>query len=310
MGEAAVRYRSVLEDNARWEGFPFREGDIVISTPAKCGSTWMQMICALLVFQTPDFDRPLAEISPWLDTLRADRDEVVAALEAQPHRRFIKTHTPLDGLPLDDRVTYICVGRDPRDAGFSFYNLMANLDMATFLTVWRNKAIGLKDLGELLPDGPQALPPTEIEWFWQWADDRRPANESPVSLARLFHHIRTFWAATAGAPHLVLLHYDDLQADLEGQMRHLALRLGIDVPEQRWPKLVPAARFAEMRRRADDLVSNLDVWHDKKEFFHRGTSGQWHARLTEDDLRRYHQRVAELGDPEVTRWLHRNPPTG
>ena len=77
-----------MHDSARWEGFPFRDGDIVISTPAKSGTTWMQMICALLVFQTPSFDRPLAELSPWLDMLTADRARVFATLDAQTHRRF------------------------------------------------------------------------------------------------------------------------------------------------------------------------------------------------------------------------------
>ena len=42
------------EDNARWIGFPFREGDVVISARSKTGTTWVQMICALLVFQTQD----------------------------------------------------------------------------------------------------------------------------------------------------------------------------------------------------------------------------------------------------------------
>jgi aryl sulfotransferase len=311
MRAAPIRYRSILADSARWESFPFREGDIVISTPPKCGTTWTQMICALLVFQTPDFPRPLTEISPWFDMLTTGRSELIAALEAQPHRRFIKTHTPLDGLPLDDRVTYVCVGRDPRDAGFSWSNHAANLDMDAFLAARRN-AVGLEDLDELLPDGPSALPPTEIERFWQWVGDTRPATEWPVSLAALLHHVRTFWPATTGAPNLVLLHYDDLQADLEGQMRYLAQRLGIDVPAQRWPQLVPAARFDEMRRRADDLVPNRGdaFWHDHEKFFHRGTSGQWRTRLSEDDLRRYHLRVAELNDPEVAGWAHRDPPAG
>ena len=310
MCEATIRYRSILADSARWEGFPFREGDIVISTPSKCGTTWTQMMCALLVFQTPEFDRPLAEISPWLDMLTADRSELVAGLEAQPHRRFIKTHTPLDGLPLDDRATYVCVGRDPRDAGFSWSNHLANLDMDALFAA-RRKAVGLEDLVALLPDGPRPFPPTEIERFWQWVDNTRPVGESPDSLAALFHHIRTFWPATTGAANLVLMHYDDLQADLEGQMRHLARRLSIDVPEQRWPELVPAARFDEMRRRADDLVPNSGdaLWHDNAEFFHRGTSGQWHTQLNEDDLHRYRQRVAELGDPEVAGWVHRDPGT-
>jgi aryl sulfotransferase len=307
--EATIRYRSFVADSIRWEGFPFREGDIVISTPSKCGTTWTQMICALLVFQTPDFDRPLAEISPWLDMLTADHREVVARLQAQPHRRFIKTHTPLDGLPVDDRVTYVCVGRDPRDVGFSWSNHLTNLDMDALYAA-RSKAVGVEDLDELLPEAP-AVPPTEIERFWQWADDARPASESPSSLATLFHHVRSFWSATTGAPNLVLLHYDDLQADLEGQMRQLARRLGIDVPEQRWPELVPAARFNEMRRRADDLVPNRGeaLWHDNAEFFPRGTSGQWRGRLNEDDLRRYNRRVAELGDPEVAGWAHRDPGT-
>jgi aryl sulfotransferase len=311
MGETLIRYQSILADSARWEGFPFREGDIVISTPPKCGTTWIQMICALLVFQTPNFGRPLAEISPWFDMPTTDRNELIATLEAQPHRRFIKTHTPLDGLPLDDRVTYVCVGRDPRDAGFSWCHHRANLDMHAFLTA-RRKVVGLEDLDELLPNGPPVFPPTVIERFWCWVGDTKPAAEWPTGLAALLHHVRTFWPATAGAPHLVLLHYDDLQADLEGQMRYLARLLGIDVPEQRWPTLVPAARFDEMRRRADDLVPNRceTLWHNNAEFFHRGTSGQWCAQLTEDDLRRYHRRVAELNDPEVAGWAHRDPPAG
>ena len=53
-----VQYRSLLTDNARWERFTFRPSDIVISTPAKCGTTWTQMLCALLIFDGPDSPRP------------------------------------------------------------------------------------------------------------------------------------------------------------------------------------------------------------------------------------------------------------
>src|SRR6187455_1231536 len=96
-----MRYRSIVADNARWDGFEFRPGDIVISTPPKCGTTWTQMLCALLVFDGPELPRPLGELSPWLDMLTRPIEDVVAMYDAQDHRRFIKTHTPLDGLPLD-----------------------------------------------------------------------------------------------------------------------------------------------------------------------------------------------------------------
>ena len=100
-------------------GFPFRDGDIVISTRSKHGTTWVQMICALLVFREADLPAPLPDLSPWLDWVGEPRDEVVARLEAQGHRRFVKTHTPLDGLPLDPRATYVVVARHPLDAAVS-----------------------------------------------------------------------------------------------------------------------------------------------------------------------------------------------
>ena len=57
MGEP-VRYQSPDEDSGRWHGFEFRPGDIVISTRSKSGTTWMQMICLLLIFETPELPGP------------------------------------------------------------------------------------------------------------------------------------------------------------------------------------------------------------------------------------------------------------
>ena len=125
-----VRYQSYEEDSARWAGFPFRDGDIVISTRSKSGTTWMQMICALLVFQTPRLPAPLGELSPWLDWQTVPREELFARLAAQPHRRIIKSHTPLDGIPADPRATYIVVARHPLDMAVSLYHQGSNIDRA------------------------------------------------------------------------------------------------------------------------------------------------------------------------------------
>jgi len=53
---------------------------------------------------------------------------VYAQLADQDHRRFIKTHTPLDGLPVDPRVTYIVPGRHPLDMAVSLYHQGGNLN--------------------------------------------------------------------------------------------------------------------------------------------------------------------------------------
>src|SRR5437016_2584439 len=127
MPDVVHRYVSDEEDSGRWEGFPFRDGDIVVSTRSRSGTTWMQMICALLVFGTPELPERLGRLSPWFDHLVEPRDEVLARLHAQQHRRVIKTHTPLDGIPLDPRAGYIVVGRHPLDMAVSLCGLSISL---------------------------------------------------------------------------------------------------------------------------------------------------------------------------------------
>src|SRR5262249_50372291 len=188
-------------------------------------------------------------LSPWLDMLTRSRDAVIADLDAQSHRRFIKTHTPYDGLPHDDGVTYICVGRDPRDAALSWDNHVAHTDLLAMFTA-RDAAVGNEDLAELMPDGPPTPAETEIERFWQWVDAPFPGGPRSESLAVLVHHISTFWAVR-NHDNVLLVHYDDLQADLGGQMRAVSARLGIPIDEARWPALVNAATFERMRANAD-----------------------------------------------------------
>ena len=115
MRPAPIHYQSPSEDSGRWIGFRFRPGDIVISTPRKTGTTWVQMICALLIFQTPELPDSLWRLSPWLDNVGMPLSAQYGQLAEQQHRRFIKTHTPLDGIPLDPRVSYIVTARHPLD---------------------------------------------------------------------------------------------------------------------------------------------------------------------------------------------------
>jgi hypothetical protein len=299
----------LLHDNARWDGFAFRDGDVVISTPPKCGTTWTQMICALLVFGTPDFDGDLDTLSPWLDMLTQPHEAVVAALEAQQHRRFIKTHTPLDGLPFDPRATYVCVGRDPRDVGISTRNHKANVDMEALLRA-RESALGPADVDEFATRGQTAQEISERDYFRHWMLDDTPVTDTIFSLRFTMHHLNTFWEVRDSA-NVVLMHYDDLKADLLAEMRRLAQRLDITVPESAWPSLAHAGTFENMRRDARRLVpdSRLGFWRDNQRFFNRGVSRQWVDVLDDADLREYAARVTELAPPDLREWAHREPVT-
>jgi aryl sulfotransferase len=301
MGELP-RYRTLIHDSARWDGFVFRDDDIVISTPAKCGTTWTQMICALLILQDPALPAPLTELSPWLDVQTRKIEDVFAQLEAQQHRRFIKSHTPLDGIPFDERVTYLSVGRDPRDVAVSWDHHASNMRLDAILGK-RAEAVGVDDLEELMPD-LSVVSEDPVERFWRWVDSDDPSG---FTLRATLHHLDTFWQAR-DRDNIVLLHYADLTHDLEGQMRALARRLDIDVPEETWPDLVKAASFEHMRDRADELAPQVtdDFWHSSGNFFHSGTSEQWRALFEPGDEKRYEDRVRALASDDLLEWVHRS----
>ena len=292
-----VRYRSSDDDSDRWSGFPFRDGDIVISTRSKSGTTWMQMICALLVFGSPDLPAPLAEISPWVDHRVEPVAGVLARLEAQTHRRFMKTHTPLDGIPVDPRATYVVVARHPLDMAVSLYHQGDNLDR--------------ERLAELTgsPVRPRAPRPGLHDWLVRWTTADVTALEQPDSLVGVLHHLTDAWLRDR--PNILLVHYDDLLADLDHEMRRVADRLGVEVPAESWPLLVGAATFDAMRSRSEQLVPDtLGVLKDRSRFFRSGRSGTGREVLSPEELATYDRRVAALAPPDLVAWLHRQPAGG
>ena len=47
-------------------------------------------------------------------------------VEAQTHRRFLKTHLPVDALRFSPEAKYLYIGRDGRDVVWSMYNHHVN----------------------------------------------------------------------------------------------------------------------------------------------------------------------------------------
>ena len=292
MASPPFRYRSPEEDSARWLGFPFRDGDIVISTRSKTGTTWVQMICALLIFQDPALPAPLGRLSPWLDHLVRPVDEVYAQLAAQPHRRFIKTHTPLDGIPLDARATYLVTARHPLDMAVSLYHQGDNIDRARVRQL----------TGQPEPAGaPRSRPPLH-DWLLGWIADDADPREQLDSLPGVMWHLSDAWSRR-NQPNVRLVRYEDLLADLAGQLRGLASHLGIDVPDEAWGALVQAATFESMSRQADTLAP-AGVLKSSAAFFRRGTAGAAREVLSEGELAVYQARAAELAPPDLLAWLH------
>ncbi len=301
-------YRGPLLDSTRWDSYTPRRGDIVISTATKAGTTWTQRIVASLVFQSARLPLPLMELSPWLDLDVTPLADVLASLHAQRHRRFIKTHLPLDALPFHAEVSYLVIGRDLRDLALSTHHHARSMGSAgpRAALAAALETYGGSDASSFRP--PEV--PEDVHAFWRefftrsaypWESDGWPYN-SPT------HHLRSWWEHRS-EPNVHLLHYQDMLDDLEGRMRRLADFLGISVDARLWPDLVRACTFAEMKAKGHEIWdsgptgSALGTW----DFFHRGTSGQWRTRCSADDLALHEQALRRL-PTDLRSWLVRDAP--
>lgn len=291
--------RTFAFDSRRWADYRPRADDIIIATYPKCGTTWMQRIVAMLVFGSAA-PRPLAEVSPWIDArFREPATAVLARIEAQTHRRILKSHLPLDALPLHAGVRLIHVARDGRDACMSFHNHCLAMTPTALETFDR---IGLEDPAI---SRPYPRPAADARGFFlDWLAG--PAAATPGANLDFFGFERTFWAERA-RPELLLVHFDDLLADLPGELRGIAGFLGIACAPGLLAELAAAAEFTAMRRDGEALLpahaGHFQGGADR--FLFKGTNGRWRDVLRPEDIAAYEARAAASLPADCARWLAR-----
>lgn len=290
-------YQNHHLDTTRWDGFVPRSDDIVISTAYKAGTTLMQTIVMNLIFPDGDLPGPVTEISPWLDMRVPPLEEIVGALEGMPFRRCIKTHLALDGLPYHEEIKYIVVGRDPRDVFMSLLHHWGSHTPAFYEMI---NAPGRP--GPEFPhfeDAPNKLFRQWLTRGWfEWESDGYPYWS-------LLHHVKTWWEFRH-LPNIRLWHYNDLRADLDGEMRKIADYLEIDVPEDKWDAVVHACQFETVKANPEKIIFDLhkEVFADGgTAFINKGTNGRWKGVLTDEELELYEQVMEKTLPPDCARWL-------
>lgn len=276
-------------DSTIWNDFAFRDDDVIVATYAKSGTTWTQQIVGQLVFQGAE-NVAVHEISPWLDLRAPPKEQKLAMVEAQTHRRIIKTHLPLDALTFSPRAKYIYIGRDGRDVLFSFYNHHSSAN-----ALWYQM---LNDTPGRV--GPPIDPPDPDirRYFRTWLE------RDGYPIWSLWENVASWWAAR-DLPNVRLVHFNALKADLEGEMRGIARFLDIAVPEERWPELVEHCRFDYMKANADKVAPLGGVIFDggAGQFIHKGVNGRWREILSPADSAAYEAMAHERLGAECAHWL-------
>ena len=276
-------------DSTIWNDLKFLDDDIIISTYAKSGTTWTQQIVAQMLFG-PDPDLSVAEISPWLDVRIPPKDIKLPEIEAQTHRRIIKTHLPVDALVFSPKAKYLYIGRDARDVVWSLYDHFANANDQLYSAL--NDTPGLV--------GPRLeRPPADLHAYWQAWFER-----DGFPYWSFWDNARTWWAIR-DLPNVLFIHFNDLKEDMPAQMRRIADFFGIQVREEHWPRIIEYCTFDWMKNNATKSVPLGGVFWDggAEVFINKGVNGRWRDVLTDADCRRYEARaVAELG-ADCARWF-------
>jgi aryl sulfotransferase len=297
---AQREYRTWSTDSRRWSPYVARPSDIIIATSPKCGTTWMQQIVSSLVFGDAE-PRALPPVSPWIDArFRGTAAEVHAAIERQSHRRFLKSHLPIDGLPLYEEVRYIHVARDGRDAALSMHNHYSGLSASQLESFDR---IGLDDsiLGKPYPK----IPADAAEYFRLWISTPIiPGQEDGLPAPSFFELESSYWAERKRA-NFLLVHYNDLKHDLDGEMRRISQFLEIEIPQTTWPSLVSAANFESMRAAGSTLMPQTRSMfvEGSDRFFNMGVNGRWRGVFEHSDLMLYNTKVQAKLSPALAAWL-------
>ena len=113
---------------------------------------------------------------------------MLATLEAQKHRRFVKSHLAADGLRFFPQAKYIVVGRDTRDVFMSLWNHYSVVHRPRVLSS-STTPIGPGPSSRAVPATPRELWPRWISEGWfDWEPDGWPFWSH-------HHHLATWWAA-------------------------------------------------------------------------------------------------------------------
>jgi aryl sulfotransferase len=288
--------RSRIFDSARWSAYQARPDDIIIATFPKCGTTWMQRIVSMLLAASA---APAPAGGPWFDfRLRGPVDPVLETAEAIPGRRHLKSHLPYDALPVWEGVKFIHVARDGRDSALSMHNHMRGF------TPQMNAIMDEVSLGD--PKFGDAAPPTPAdpaESFREWLVDGGARGDTGASFWEVE---RSYWAARRDA-NMLLVHYNDMKADLAGEIARIASYLDIALPGDVMKEIVAAADFQAMRAQGEALMPGAGMaWVDgAKTFLNKGVNGRWQGVYAEADLATYDARVAAEFTPPLAAWLEK-----
>ncbi|WP_170476253.1 sulfotransferase domain-containing protein [Ruegeria arenilitoris] len=278
-------YCGTVTNTDIWNGFELRPDDVIVTTPPKCGTTWMLNIVMMLIYQRVVPDAGNSKDAPWLDCGFRDRKEIAEFLNSLDRRRCIKSHTPMDGIAYGREPTYIVVYRHPVDAHFSLRTHAGNMkeDWLDYM-----------------------FPESESEGFQRFVNaPATDAGTDDLTLASFVHHYQQAKERKDNG-NVHFFHYADMSRDLSGQVEKLARIMKVPLPQSLRDEITEATSFKQMRKAVESSERRFHKdtpFHDLADFFSSGTSNKWEGRISPEEMETYSRRIRSLLPAEEVTWL-------
>ncbi|KAK6925166.1 Sulfotransferase domain [Dillenia turbinata] len=271
-------YKPFVLENIMWQQdhFVAHPSDIVLATPHKGGTTWLNALAFAIVTR----DRFNSSTSPLLTSLSHDcvRNLALPSLREVPKTPLLGAfHTPYVSLPKSIlasgcKIVYMC--REPKDLFVSQWYFLQSLSKEQ---VSLEEAIAL------------------------FCEDASP-------FGTYWDHVLGYWKASLQRPNEVLfLKYEDMKRSTMDQVKKLAEFMGYpfspeEETEGKVKNVVDFCSFDNLRNLEVNKTGFVEVTEELKVsnnlFYRRGEVGDWENHLT----REMQERIDRITEERFTSW--------
>lgn len=214
--------------------FKPRADDVLITTPPKAGTTWMQQILHQLRSGGDDSFISIDNVVPWLEIQRDGQSwqQTLDQFERLAEPRIFKTHCTAQQTPGIGTAKIILTSRDPRDCCVSFYHHVMNM------TDEARSSAGI------------SVPLSFDEYIEQW-----------LEFAAWYRNVKSWWPYIEH-PKVLWLRYQDLKNNFERELDRLSDFLQWPITPQQKLKIIEYSSFDWMKAHDEKFSGQGNITQD------------------------------------------------
>lgn len=269
---------SPMHDPYVLANFQARPTDVLITTPPKAGTTWMQQILHQLRTGGDDSFSSIDDVVPWLEITRSGKSwqDNLQHFETLPDPRVFKTHCTAEQTPGIGTASIILTSRDPRDCCVSFYHHIMNMT------------------DDARSQGKMPTPESFDQHVDQW-----------LEFAAWYRNVKSWWPYHDHT-RVLWLRYQDMKSDLSITVDQITNFLQWDVTSEQKEKVLEYSSFGWMKAN-DEKFANQG--RDRKpvfkpgKFVRKGKVGGYRDLMSAEQEQRIMDKAREMLKPECLAFL-------